>query len=257
MKTIASYFTVLLVGILLGVAFVHLCYRLTEQNVSQKSDIVEVKPKKEISVPNQITKKLEEAAELVKSESEIEVENKLDTLAIEKPEAEVNEEPVDTIYNFEDTLITAMDSMFIKHAQDNFNDTTYDDVSELLNDTIIETGESEITIRTEEIIASEKVFVLDLDTAKKEMLANDTALQKLADIKTSQSVSDIIVQFWESPINYSGYKYAGNKLLVYGLEYYPEQLKLYRLNNQLFMSYLDKQYEINVQHDFKAFTVVK
>ena len=89
------------------------------------------------------------------------------------------------------------------------------------------------------------------------MLANDTALQKLADIKTSQSVSDIIVQFWESPINYSGYKYAGNKLLVYGLEYYPEQLKLYRLNNQLFMSYLDKQYEINVQHDFKAFTVVK
>ena len=135
MKTIASYFTVLLVGILLGAAFVHLCYRLTEQNVSQKSDIVEVKPKKEISVPNQITKKLEEAAELVKSESEIEVENKLDTLAIEKPEAEVNEEPVDTIYNFEDTLITAMDSMFIKYAQDNFNDTTYDDVSELLNST--------------------------------------------------------------------------------------------------------------------------
>ena len=149
-----------------------------DKNGKKRAECIEVKPKKEISVPNQITKKLEEAAELVKSESEIEVENKLDTLAIENPEAEVNEEPVDTIYNFEDTLITAMDSMFIKYAQDNFNDTTYDDVSELLNDTIIESGESEITIRTEEIIASEKVFVLDLEDRNSKMKLNDESVQQ-------------------------------------------------------------------------------
>jgi hypothetical protein len=243
-------------GILLGAVSVHLYYRLTEQNVSQKPDIVEVQPKKEISVPDQIAKKPKGMVEVVKPELEIEVEDELDSITKEKPKAEISEDPLDTIYNFEDTLITAMDSLFIKHAQDNFNDTTYD-VSELVNDTIIEAEESEITIKTEEIIASEKVLVLDLDSAEKDVLINDSTLQKLADIKTSPPVSEIIVQFWESPINYSGYKYAGNKLLIYGLEYYPEQLKMYRQNNKLFMSYLDKQYEINEQHDFKAFTVVE
>lgn len=68
--------------------------------------------------------------------------------------------------------------------------------------------------------------------------------------------SDVLVEFWVSPINYKGYKMSKNKLILFGIEE-PDAVKLFRLNDLLYMKYGNEFYRLMNTYDFLAFQRLK
>lgn len=64
------------------------------------------------------------------------------------------------------------------------------------------------------------------------------------------------VEFWISPVNYRGYKMSKNKLILFGIDE-PEAVKLYRVNNELYMSYLKDHYRLQASLDFMSYQKLK
>ena len=82
----------------------------------------------------------------------------------------------------------------------------------------------------------------------------DTLLQKLLDVKPVVQ-KQIIVEYWESPINYKGYKLSKSKLIIYGIKplmesaiYKNESVYYFRANNLY--------YQLVESSDFKAISSI-
>ena len=82
-------------------------------------------------------------------------------------------------------------------------------------------------------------------------------LNPAADLPEEEKVSsDYQVEFWVSPINYRGYKMSKNKLILFGIDE-PEAVKLYRVKDALYMSYLKDYYRLNASFDFMSYQKLK
>lgn len=74
-----------------------------------------------------------------------------------------------------------------------------------------EAGGDEIIIRKDELLGQQVLSVNNLDNPEE----NDSVAGKpAADIPRSY----ITIEFWKSPLNYRGYKFSRNKLVIFGLE---------------------------------------
>jgi hypothetical protein len=111
----------------------------------------------------------------------------------------------------------------------------------------------EIEVKKDLLIASKAVPVTDKTKDKDESLSKDVA-QKLpdADLPQDERVDTFIVEFWVSPIHYKGYKMSKNKLVLFGLENI-EDVKLFRVNNSMFMRYGEAWYSLAFTYDFTPY----
>lgn len=98
------------------------------------------------------------------------------------------------------------------------------------------------------------------DTRNDNAPLTQEAAQKLnpeAGIPDEEKItSDVVVEFWVSPINYKGYKMSRNKLILFGIEE-PDAVKLFRLNDFLYMKYGNEFYRLLNSYDFLAFQRLK
>ena len=67
---------------------------------------------------------------------------------------------------------------------------------------------------------------------------------------------NIRVEFWRSPINYKGYKYSNNKLVLFGIYIY-EGASLESRNNKIYLNYANTYYLIEKADDFQPLMAVK
>ncbi len=75
--------------------------------------------------------------------------------------------------------------------------------------------------------------------------------------KTKNANSNIIkVEFWRSPINYKGYKFINNKLILFGIYNYDEAILEYH-SNKIYLFYQNTYYFIEKNTDFQALIPVK
>lgn len=59
-----------------------------------------------------------------------------------------------------------------------------------------------------------------------------------------------VVEFWESPLNYKGYKKNKNQLVLYGIKQ-ADMVELKMLNNDLYLCFSDNYYALENSNDFK------
>jgi len=83
----------------------------------------------------------------------------------------------------------------------------------------------------------------------------DSLIAEMMNIK-QQLPDQILIEFWESPLGYSGYKLNRNKLILYGM---PEQMnyKIYRKKNQYYFSTENIYYSIRETEDFLPYLEVE
>ena len=125
-----------------------------------------------------------------------------------KVETKVRE--VDTVYINSDTIgVSIQDSLGIMELVD--NDTFKVDPD---------------TIPDEIILRDKRIDKVSLDLIHLSADKTDTLLESLLDVKTIKQ-SKISVEFWESPVNYTGYKLSKSSLIIYGL-LPSENAKLYK-----------------------------
>jgi hypothetical protein len=60
------------------------------------------------------------------------------------------------------------------------------------------------------------------------------------------------IEFWSSPLNYKGYKMSKYKLVLYGIAS-AEGLKLFKLDDDIYMKSASFVYHLDAFSDFKAY----
>ena len=82
----------------------------------------------------------------------------------------------------------------------------------------------------------------------------DTLIKELMGI-TESKVKSIVVEFWESPLGFSGYKLSRKKLVVYGLS--PQlDYDLYKKEKYYYLSAHEVYYEMRETQDFLNYVEV-
>jgi hypothetical protein len=68
--------------------------------------------------------------------------------------------------------------------------------------------------------------------------------------------STVETEFWISPVNYRGYKMSKNKLILFGIEE-PDAVKLYRMNDVLYMKYGSEFFRLTNTFEFLSYQRLK
>jgi hypothetical protein len=127
---------------------------------------------------------------------------------------------------------------------------------------VITTEEENIVVKQDQLLISTAIIVEDKSEDGKptdESLSKGAVehLNPAADLPETESPpSSFITEFWVSPINYRGYKMSKNKLVLFGIEE-PDAVKLYRVNDAIYMSYLREYYRLNDTFDFMSYQKLK
>lgn len=163
---------------------------------------------------------------------------------------------IDTSIYYEDSTLSQVDSQFISMAQNSYLQDTISNVFDS-DDTTIEEVKTEkpIEVQTEELIAKNKLPIISLVKVQKQTKA-DSSISNLADIKSNKPAEFLNVEFWDSPINYKGYKHSNNTLVVYGLDYFPNQSKVYKTEKGLVFKYLNELYPISETLKYTRYSVL-
>jgi len=61
------------------------------------------------------------------------------------------------------------------------------------------------------------------------------------------------IEFWKSPVNFKGFKFVRNAIVVFGLDP-QEPVKLYSLEEKLFLRHGNQVYRLHVTEKFEAFS---
>ena len=122
-----------------------------------------------------------------------------------------------------------------------------------------ETGSANVHHQTKDVFIVRKDELLDIRTLEVLNLqqneipnSSDSLLQKVSGIKDQKKniIASFKIEFWQSPINYKGYKMSKNKIVLFGIQ--PEEnIKLYLLNENIFMKLNQNVFKMSYTDDFK------
>ncbi len=70
------------------------------------------------------------------------------------------------------------------------------------------------------------------------------------------SSENLQVEFWLSPVNYHGYKWNKNTLLLYGIES-PDQAIIFKSDEHYFLRFGAELYELQLSSDFQSYKPIK
>ncbi|MHC1708095.1 MAG: hypothetical protein AB9842_11340 [Bacteroidales bacterium] len=81
------------------------------------------------------------------------------------------------------------------------------------------------------------------------LLTNDVRTKRL-------SPNTLRVEFWKSPVNYTGYKLSANRLILFG-SFIPDEISLEYHNPKLYLKYRNNYYVLETSSDFQNLVTVK
>jgi hypothetical protein len=129
-------------------------------------------------------------------------------------------------------------------------------------DTVPDNNDDNIVVKQDQLLISTTISIEDKGDAGKEVdesLSKETVeqLNPAADLPENEKLpTSFITEFWISPINYRGYKMSKNKLVLFGIEE-PDAVKLYRVNDGIYMTYLREYYKLTDTFDFVSYQKLK
>jgi hypothetical protein len=115
----------------------------------------------------------------------------------------------------------------------------------------------DIVVKKDEMVSAKVIDVTNV-TPPDPKNPKDSILQKESGIRddTKNSVNAYQVEFWQSPINYKGYKMLKNKIVLFGIAQ-NENLKLFKIEDGIYMKQQQNVYRLAFTSDFKQFENVK
>lgn len=125
-------------------------------------------------------------------------------------------------------------------------------VVDVNNETTIEKRifENNTVIKADKFISRKELKVLGI----KEGSSKDSVLNNLAEIRYYKR-NRISVEFWESPVNYKGYRLGGDKMVLFGIM--PEGVNLVYHNAILYLTTLNNVYMVKSCSDFCQLKPIK
>jgi len=108
-------------------------------------------------------------------------------------------------------------------------------------------------VRKDELLDSKNIEVTNFQQSEPAN-PSDSLLEKVSGIKDVKKniIASFKVEFWQSPINYKGYKMTKNKIVLFGIN--PEEnLKLFHLDDEIFLKHNQNYYKLLFTDEYKQF----
>lgn len=166
----------------------------------------------------------------------------IQTDEVEKPEEDelvaelevTNSKPEDVNDPISDSLELDTTTMLTL----NLSDTLFDDVDDII-------------VLEDRLVGSRHVGVLYIDKEQEGLTDQaDSALAEHLDIKSDERANSYEVEFWKSPINYSGYRLGKNKLILFGIAT-SDTISLYGMEETIYLHTTKGLYELNRCDEFE------
>ncbi len=132
----------------------------------------------------------------------------------------------------------------------------------LENDTI---RDEDIVVRKDVLLSIKSMNVTDKSFNDNLKDADDKSLSKdLTDKLNPEAklpepetkAKSYQIEFWKSPINFKGYKMSKNKIVLFGIDE-PDNIKLYSIDNTVYISYIQNIYKLDNTDDFASLNKIK
>lgn len=111
-------------------------------------------------------------------------------------------------------------------------------------------------VRKDEMLGSRNFEVTNLQQSDAGN-PSDSLLEKVSGIKEGKKnvVAAFKVEFWQSPINYKGYKMTKNKIILFGINS-DDNIKLFHSDDAIFLKQNQNYFKLYFTDDFKQFEKV-
>lgn len=112
----------------------------------------------------------------------------------------------------------------------------------------------DVVVRKDELLSTKTLEVFNLSATASKMSAKDSLLQKVSGIKDDRRDDKEMfnIEFWSSPLNYKGYKMGKYKIVLYGIPS-AEGLKVYKLDDVVYLKHQSNVYRLDYASDFKQY----
>ena len=137
------------------------------------------------------------------------------------------------------------DSLFTSNQRDSLSNSI---------DTLNSSSEI-IEVKKDQLMAQKNIEALNFDAVDNKS-NKDSLLQAASGIQIEKkNLKKVIVntEFWKSPINYRGYKFVKNKLILFGIDAQDENLAMIIYDGSYFLKTINGVLRINFSEDFKSF----
>ncbi len=108
-------------------------------------------------------------------------------------------------------------------------------------------GADNIVVKKDELLSARNLEMLSLGSATSK---KDSVLSQLSGIRDDGPKTFYTVEFWQSPINYKGYKMSKNKILLYGMGD-SEGIRLFKLDDVIYLKHPSAIYRLDHSSDFR------
>jgi len=113
-------------------------------------------------------------------------------------------------------------------------------------------NDENIVVLKDQLLKSQKEKVIKIIGQENKLNTKDSLLKKNAGIKENNINQELIIEYWQSPLNYKGYKLAKNKLIIFGINE-DEPLKIFNYGNSLFLRFQGQYVKLENHQEFKSF----
>ena len=126
-----------------------------------------------------------------------------------------------------------------------------------LEQSIFYENEDEFVVRKEELTASKSIKVNYIQQKKSDLDTNENYLKsKLSIAENSDANKEIYTEFWQSPLNYKGYKFNKKKLVLYGFTNF-DLISIYFFNDNYYLKINAIPYILKPTEEYVSFAVVR
>jgi hypothetical protein len=110
----------------------------------------------------------------------------------------------------------------------------------------------DIVVKKDELITSKTVELVIIDIAAKNN-SKDSLLHKVSGIPEDKNNKPFLnIEFWQSPLNYKGYKMSKYKLVIYGINP-SDNFKLYKVDEMVYLKSNSVIYKLDYSSDFRPY----
>ncbi|MGQ0829449.1 MAG: hypothetical protein ACT4ON_13755 [Bacteroidota bacterium] len=113
---------------------------------------------------------------------------------------------------------------------------------------------NDIIVRKDELLFTKTIEVINLNPVASTVNTKDSLLQKVSGITDDRTNSKQFfnIEFWQSPLNYKGYKMSKYKLVLYGITS-AEGIKIYKSDDIIYLKNQGGAYKLDQAGDFRPY----
>lgn len=169
-------------------------------------------------------------------------------------DTKVEDELTDDLEKSDSTILADLPSDSVEIVEYEVNPVdTLDLLVKMTEDSI---APDAIVVREDELIWTQAHNIIYVgDTINDDPSRIDSLIAETSGVRIDDEVEKLDLEFWQSPINYQGYKLGKKKLLLYGINR-PDSVWLYGWDEKLYLKTVGQVYELDYTDDFKSFNKV-